>query len=191
MQLRVDSYNGVFDYLQKRVNGHPNSRIGTVKILPATFKNSHRYTLEHYQDSMALSRKFGPADLFITMTCNPRWREIQENLLPGQQASDRPDLVVRVFNLKVKHLINLIWNKEFFGKCVSYVYSIEFQKRGLPHIHMLVTLAEKLNTPQKIDKFISATIPDPDEDPILYDLVMKHMIHGPCGDVCFENGKCS
>jgi len=48
--------------------------------------------LQNYQDAMAIVAKFGKPDLFITMTCNPKWREIEENLLPGQQASDRPDI---------------------------------------------------------------------------------------------------
>ena len=62
---------------------------------------------------MAIARRFGISDLFITMTCNPNWREIKENLLPGQSASDRPDLVIRVFHLKVKYLLDLITKKIF------------------------------------------------------------------------------
>ena len=42
-----------------------------------------------YQDAMAIVRKYGKPDLFITMTCNLKSREIEENLLPGQSASDR------------------------------------------------------------------------------------------------------
>ena len=39
----------------------------------------------------------GKPDVFITFTCNPKWREIQEELFDGQTASDRPDLVSRFF----------------------------------------------------------------------------------------------
>ena len=42
-------------------------------------------------------------------------------------------------------------------------YSIEHQKRGMPHIHMLITLdkeaAEKLCTPEGVDNLICAEIP--------------------------------
>jgi hypothetical protein len=31
------------------------------------------------------------------MTANARWEEIERELLPGQTAYDRPDLVARVF----------------------------------------------------------------------------------------------
>ena len=56
--------------------------------------------------------------MFVTMTCNPNWKEIQENLLPSQQVSDRPDLCVRVFHLKKNAFFNLIVKKKvFWGRC--------------------------------------------------------------------------
>jgi hypothetical protein len=33
-----------------------------------------------------------------------------------------------------------------------------------------------------IDLWISAKIPDPNEDPLGYVLVADHMMHGPCGE---------
>eukprot|EP00919_Chromeraceae_sp_WS-2016_P025185 GHVR01059587.1.p1 GENE.GHVR01059587.1~~GHVR01059587.1.p1 ORF type:complete len:115 (+),score=1.13 GHVR01059587.1:221-565(+) len=46
-----------------------------------------------------------------------------------------------------------------------------------------------------IDSVISAEIPDPNTDPILYDIIKRHMIHGPCGPLCnsaqyMKDGKC-
>ena len=38
-----------------------------------------------FQDSMAIVRYFGKPSFFITFTANPRWPEIVENLMPGQQ----------------------------------------------------------------------------------------------------------
>ena len=58
--------------------------------------------MQNYQDAMAIVRMKGKPNLFITMTCNPNWRENKDNLLPGQQASDRPDICARVFQLKKK-----------------------------------------------------------------------------------------
>ncbi|KYN16225.1 DNA repair and recombination protein pif1, mitochondrial [Trachymyrmex cornetzi] len=191
-ELRTETYQGLKDYMQMMAN-NLNGRIGKMVILPSTFIGSPRNMLQNYQDSMAIVSKFGKPDLFITMTCNPKWREIEENLLHGQQASDRPDICARVFNIKKNYLIDLIVKQKFFGEVVAFVYVIEFQKRGLPHIHMLVTLKYnfKITTPQIVDKYISAEIPDPCENRILHDIVMKHMIHGPCGDWCLVDGKCS
>lgn len=81
--------------------------------------------------------------------------------------------------------------ENFFGKCLAYIYATEFQKRGLSHVHLLVYLDEnsKLNTAEKIDKFITAEIPDPETDKELHDLILKHKIHGPCNERCQINGK--
>ena len=68
-----------------------------------------------YQDAMAVARYFGKIDYFITMTANPKWREIQENLLPGQSATDRPDLVSRVFRAKQQQLLDDITKNGIFG----------------------------------------------------------------------------
>jgi len=93
-ELRTETYQGLRDYLQTTAN-NLNGRIGKMVILPSTFIGSPRNMLQNYQDAMAIVNKFGKPDLFITMTCNPKWCEIEENLLSGQQASDRPDICTR------------------------------------------------------------------------------------------------
>ncbi|GFV33862.1 uncharacterized protein TNCV_692351 [Trichonephila clavipes] len=74
------------------------------------------------------------------------------------------------------------------------VIMVEWQKRGLPHAHILVWLKDRIR-PEEIDQIISAESPDPLIDQELFDIVTKHMIHGPCGafnmtSPCMENGKC-
>ena len=64
-------------------SGATNSRVGRPVILPSSFIGSPRNMQQNYQDAMAIVRKFGKPDLFITVTCNPNWREIVENLFPG------------------------------------------------------------------------------------------------------------
>jgi hypothetical protein len=55
------------------------------------------------------------------------------------------------------------------------MYTIEFQKRGLPHAHMLLWLGagHKINTGRDIDKVISAEIPHPKLYPKLHSIVAK------------------
>jgi hypothetical protein len=105
-----------------------------------------------------------------------------DHLLPGQQAADRPDIVARVWNEKLKELLKDILERQILGKVIERIYSIEFQKRGLPHAHILVFLSEldKPHCPMDYDKFVCANVPDPDLEGDLYDLVAKHMLHGPC-----------
>ena len=90
-------------------------------------------------------------------------------------------------------MIDIIVRQKFFGKVLVYVYEIEFQKHGLPHIHLLISLKQnyKILNPEAVDKFISAEIPNPDKNEKLHNVVMKHMIHGPCGDWCLINNKYS
>ena len=113
---------------------------------------------QRFQDSMAIARYFRQVDIFLTVTTNPQWHEIIRELLPGQTAYDRPELVSRVFQMKKKAIIDYIYKHGIFGIAVAYVYSIEFQKRGLPHIHTLIFLKEpyKLNTTDAIDSCIWA-----------------------------------
>ncbi|KAL7132194.1 hypothetical protein ABFS83_12G055800 [Erythranthe nasuta] len=106
----------------------------------------------------------------------------------GLKAEDRQDIVCRVFKIKLDQFIKEIkWGK-VFGKVKSLMYTIEFQKRGLLHAHILIFLHadSKYPSPEDIDKIISAEIPDENEDPVLHSFVTSLMIHGPCGD-----GKCT
>jgi hypothetical protein len=145
---------------------------------------------------MCYVRKFGRPSLFITVTCNPGWKEIKDELLPGQTAQHRPDLIARVFNLKRKELIRQLTEHCIFGKSIAYLCSVEWQKRGLPHAHILVWLsADDRIHADGIDAAISAELPDPHSDKELFGIVMKHMIHGPCGHMdrqspCMKEGVC-
>ncbi|CAN7055491.1 unnamed protein product, partial [Brassica oleracea var. botrytis] len=68
----------------------------------------------------------------------------------------------------------------------------------LPHAHILLWLGNSTRTPsaEEVDEIISAELPNKEEDPTAYDLVTKHMIHGPCGlfnpkSPCMENNECT
>ena len=55
---------------------------------------------------MPIAAKFGIPNLFITtMTCNPKWKEIKDNLLPGNRAEHQSDLVACVFHIKLNLLL--------------------------------------------------------------------------------------
>lgn len=196
-QLRADLYLNVTDFVRQRA-GDQNLRVGRQVILPASFIGSPRNMNQNYLDAMAIVQKFGKPSLFITMTCNPKWVEIVENLEPGEQAHFRPDLIVRVFHCKLKEILSNILKKEIFGKTSALIYTIEFQKRGLPHAHILLTLDEddRIHDSDDIDKIVHAYIPDMEIFPLLFEKVKRHMIHGPCGILnpqaqCMRDGKCT
>ena len=135
-------------------------------------------------DMPAVSGKLGHPDVFLTMTCNPKWPEITRELKPGQTPVDRPDLCCRVFNMKIKKLMHVVKEEEIFGKVVAYAKVIEFQKRGLPHAHCIFILDQesknRLRSPEAVNDIISAEIP-PESEGRLRDIVVRHSIHNPCG----------
>ena len=55
------------------------SAVGRV-VLPSSVPGTPRYMNQLLGDALALCREHGKPDMFITMTCNPMWPEIQENL---------------------------------------------------------------------------------------------------------------
>ena len=83
-----------------------------------------------YMDAMAIVQVHGKPTLFITITCNPRWPEILAALLPGQRPEDRPDLVARVFSIKLARMKKDIIKDGIFGRPCAFMDVIEFQKRG-------------------------------------------------------------
>ncbi|KAG7980350.1 hypothetical protein I3843_05G178700 [Carya illinoinensis] len=83
---------------------------------------------------MVLVQRFGKPDIFLTMTCNPSWKEILDELKPHEEVQNRPDLIARIFKAKLEDLKNELFKQEIFCKVAAYVYTIEHQKRGLPHI---------------------------------------------------------
>jgi hypothetical protein len=195
--LRAALYSGLEDAVEADDEADLNE-IGQRVVLPSSYVGGPRHMQQQFQDSMAVARFFRKVDLFITITANPEWREIQEALLPGQTSYDRPDLISRVFHMKVHSIIKEISGTGIFGRAVAHVYTIEFQKRGLPHMHLLIFLSspDKLLTPDDIDSAIRARWPDPVSEPLLFETVKRCMVHGPCGLAnpnapCMENGRCS
>ena len=78
------------------------------------------------------------------------------------------------------------------------MYTVEFQKRGMPHAHILLWLSDsnKLENEKHKDEVISGELPHPDLYPKLSKAVKTNMIHGPCrvarfNAPCMKEGRCS
>ncbi|XP_073827769.1 uncharacterized protein [Musca autumnalis] len=192
-ELRAESYVNLRDALRREDTDL--SDLGQLIILPSTFTGGPRYMHERTQDAMTYVRKRGRPDLFITFTCNPKWNEITDALLEYQQPRDRHDIIARVFHLKVKTLMALLTKGKIFGGVACFIYTVEWQKRGLPHIHILLWLEERIQS-NMIDNVVCAELPDPEKDSALHNIVKNNMIHGPCGKAnmnspCMKNDKCT
>ncbi len=180
-KIRADVYQGMADAINR--GDTEGATIGRKIILPSSHIGSPRYMHQEYQDAMAVVQKCGKPDLFITMTCNPNWEEIKNNLKYGEVAAQRPDLTGRVFNMKLKNLLKEIVHDQIFGQVIAHLHVVEFQKRGLPHAHILIILGEndKIHTVDQYDNVVCAEIPNQVTQPRLYAIVTRNMVHGPCG----------
>jgi hypothetical protein len=156
-------------------------------VLPSSVVGSPRFYHTLFLNAMALPRRFGKPDLFITMTANPCWPEITSHVPCNSHWQFHPDIVARVFMIKVESLISDIRNKEIFGPVAAVVWRVEWQKRGLPHLHLLVILKTHITTVAQVDAVVSAEIPNPETHPLLYGLVKQFHLHKPC-DTCGTAG---
>ena len=180
-ELRVELYSGLRDHLVQSAH-QANKKIGTLMILPSSFLGTPRNMHQNFLDAMAVVAETSKPDFFLTMTCNPLWPEIRSALRPTQEPWEVPGIICRVFHQKVLYLIDLVTKQHVLGEVEAFTATIEFQKRGLPHLHMLLIMKEryKPKTPEDVDKFVSAMLPLPDVHPQLYEIVTRCMIHSPC-----------
>jgi hypothetical protein len=74
---------------------------------------------------MAICKKFGYPDLFLTFTCNPKWPEIQRHMeKSGNYSIYRPDITCRVFQIKLKQMMSDFRQGQFFGRVIASKYFI-------------------------------------------------------------------
>ena len=149
-------------------------------LLPSSFVGSNKWYHMLYLDALTIPTRYHCPDLFITFTCNPKWSEIQNALPRGHTHQDHPDIVARVFWLKFKAMMEDIVERKIFGAVQGFVWRIEWQARGLPHVHLLIILVTPIRLSRQIDAIVSAEIPDPARVPELYSIVREFQLHSPC-----------
>lgn len=84
-------------------------------------------------------------------------------------------------------MLRLIKSENIFGRFCGNVYTIEYQKRGLPHMHLLIFLhlADQFLKASQIDEVICAEILIVKSDPTgeLTRIVTSVIIHDPCENI--------
>jgi hypothetical protein len=187
-----------FQAIRRQLNiGIPPRQIGSPAThLPSSFVRGYRYYRELYSDAMTLPAHFGGIDFFLTFTTNPAWPEITTNA-PIANGMNSPDLYCRVFYIKMKALLHDVITLGVLGVVEAYAWSVEFQQRGLPHLHacFIMRKEDKPHTPEIVDRLVSAQLPDAIVDLPYFRAVTKHMMHGPCGvhnpsHYCMKHGQC-
>ncbi|EJD34519.1 helicase [Auricularia subglabra TFB-10046 SS5] len=136
-------------------------------FLPASFLGSNAWCSQQIADALTIAANCGVPTFFITMTCNPDWPEIREKLRPGQTWADVPIVVVRVFKQKLAVLLRTL--KTMFPNAGKV-----FQKRGLPHCHILIKFEKDCLAAADIDRIVSAEMPSNPTDAALVHRFMRH-----------------
>lgn len=191
-RYRTSTYQTVRDEVQQAAaEQRPVEQCGQPTILPRSFVGGVRDMRNRYMDAMAVVRELSKPSLFVTMTCNPKWPEIVESIPPWSRAEDHPEIVARVFNVKLQELMNDLTENHTLGRTVAHMMVVEFQYRGLPHAHILLILdaVDRLHNADHVDQIISAEIPAVDASAApnvqarqrhLRTLVLEHMLHNDC-----------
>lgn len=159
---------------------------------------SHRHTQEapgtcrkKCKMPSLLSTSVGWPDFFITFTCNPKWVDINSHLLYWLKSSRQA--WYHMFYLKIMKMMDIIKCGYIFGPLRWFMYTAEWQRRGLPPVHILLWLQNKLMS-TNIDCVINSELPNCQEDPVLFEIIKTSMIYGLCGHLnprssCMNNGR--
>jgi hypothetical protein len=91
------------------------------------------------KNALVLVSEYGCPHVFLTLTCNPEWPEIQSQLINGQTAFECPDMTVPVYKSRLVKFKTNIRNVKNFesGEVIFIIHVIEYQYHGLPHAHMV------------------------------------------------------
>lgn len=143
--------------------------------LPDSFTNSPRQMRKLIDDGLATVSTLNKPTFFITVTCNTRWPEFLALHTPDYNPSDDPVMVSRVFHAKLSKILEFIRRYPKFQGLIYEMYVVEFQKRGLPHAHIVIKTNWEPQTPEEVDEVLSAEMPR--EAGRLRDLVMQYMMH--------------
>ncbi len=110
--------------------------------LPDSVHISQRHLSALAKNALVLVSEYGCLHVFLTLTCNPEWLEIQSQLINGQTAFDCPDLTVSVFKSRLDEFKTNIRNGKYFKsrEVIYIIHVIEYQYRGLSHAHMVFHL---------------------------------------------------
>ncbi len=97
--------------------------------LPDSVHGSQRHLSALAKNALVLVSEYRCLHVFLTLTCNPEWLEIQSQLINGQTAFDHPDVTVPVFKSRLDKLKTNIRNGKYFelGEVIYIIHVIEYQ----------------------------------------------------------------
>ncbi|XP_019195688.1 PREDICTED: uncharacterized protein LOC109189535 [Ipomoea nil] len=150
-----------------------------------------------HQKSLRCETYSGLTDALTRGEVNPA-AQGRRIILPSSFTGDARYMIQNYQDAMLDSLIADCRKNKLFGSVAGVIYTIEFQKRGLPHAHIFLFLEKNKEVSQVVtlDKIFSAEIPDEKTDVEYYKAVEEFMMHGPCGKArsnspCMVNARCS
>jgi hypothetical protein len=94
-KFRKAKYSNLLEAIE---NDLDVTSVGSRVILPSSFQGSFRNQRQHYLDVVAIGAYYGKPDLFITLTCNPKWQALID-ALRFETANARTDFAERFWEI--------------------------------------------------------------------------------------------
>ncbi|RCV44632.1 hypothetical protein SETIT_9G390300v2 [Setaria italica] len=107
-EIRADLYQGLLDSIH--AGQDRGDAVGKRTVLSSSFIGGPRDKMRRYLDAMALVRKYGKPDIFLTMTCNPNWEEITNEL-----------------EAKLEQMKKQLLEEHILGKVKAYTYVLALE----------------------------------------------------------------
>ena len=112
-ELRVELYEGLSEAVMR---GETNpSSTGKRVILPSSFTGGARYMLQNYQDAMAICRWEGYPDVLLHSHVTSHGQIARFVNQTEDKASCRPEILSRVFRMKLMTLMRALKDDKVFG----------------------------------------------------------------------------
>ena len=147
-------YDALYRYDYIHCEANKGYAVGKKIILPSSFQGSPRAMAQKYQDAMCIVGEFGTPDLFITMTANPKWDEITEQLESYETATDRPDIVARDYNAKRNALMEDITKNHVLTETEAIVsQQKDIQKNFAKKLHCMIILLQSIGDEMMVVKW--------------------------------------
>ena len=134
---------------------------GIKTYVPANLTGSHAYWKKVADSAFFLTLILGSPKFFITITENSNWNEIAALNNSNDIMMNSP-LLARVFYQKKLCLIDFIKKSKMFGNISGMLWRDEYQKRGMPHSHILIWSDFDTEDPIAVDQIITCSLPKRD-----------------------------
>jgi hypothetical protein len=105
---------------------------GLRNFIPPSVTDTDEYWHSVANKCFAISTHLGTPMFFPTFTMNPCWPEYQALKGDSGNFADSANMAI-VFKYKLSALMQFLTSKAILGKILGFVWSIKYQKRGLPH----------------------------------------------------------